>query len=120
MIKSIIESNKQEVLSYTGSGKPSFKKFQQAIKGLKNEMEIVLSIEDLLNDSNKGGTEVWARFIRNCEKFYGIRLKKYKTMKQKQELGKNLENNDHLDTMELVIVACSKIQHFSQPEIVKH
>jgi hypothetical protein len=104
-------NQKETILSHTGSGKPSFKKFHQAIRGLKNEMEIVLSIEDLLNDSNKGGTEVWARFIRNCLKFYDIRLKKYKTTKRNQELKRSLANNENQIAMGVVIAAFSKIQH---------
>ena len=107
----IIQNQKEIVLNHTGSGKPSFKKFHQAIRGLKNEMEIVLSIEDLLNDSNKGGTEVWARFIRNCLKFYDIRLKKYKTTKRNQELKRSLANNENQIAMGVVIAAFSKIQH---------
>ncbi|WP_446784792.1 hypothetical protein [Macellibacteroides fermentans] len=78
MKQKLIQSQKDTVLSHTGSGKPSFKKFHQAIKGKKDEMKIVYSIDDLLNDPNEGGTEVWARFIRNCLKFYDVRLKKYK------------------------------------------
>jgi hypothetical protein len=107
----IIQNQKEIVLNHTGSGKPSFKKFHQAIRGLKNEMEIVLSIEDLLNDSNKGGTEVWARFIRNCLKFYDIRLKKYKTTKRNQELKRSLANNENQIAIGVVIAAYSKIQH---------
>lgn len=107
----IIQNQKEIVLNHTGSGKPSFKKFHQAIRGLKNEMEIVLSIEDLLNDSNKGGTEVWARFIRNCLKFYDIRLKKYKTTKRNQELKRNLANDENQIAIGVVIAAYSKIQH---------
>ena len=107
----IIQTQKEIVLNHTGSGKPSFKKFHQSIKGKKDEMKIVYSIDDLLHDSNKGGTEVWARFIRNCLKCYDIRLKKYKTTKQNQELKINHVNNEHQNTMGVVIAAFSKIQH---------
>ena len=107
----IIKNQKEIVLNHTGSGKPSFKKFHQSIKGKKDEMKIVYSIDDLLHDSNKGGTEVWARFIRNCLKCYDIRLKKYKTTKQNQELKINHVNNEHQNTMGVVIAAFSKIQH---------
>ena len=111
MKQKLIQSQKDTVLSHTGSGKPSFKKFHQSIKGKKDEMKIVYSIDDLLHDSNKGGTEVWARFIRNCLKCYDIRLKKYKTTKQNQELKINHVNNEHQNTMGVVIAAFSKIQH---------
>ena len=107
----IIKNQKEIVLNHTGSGKPSFKKFHQSIKGKKDEMKIVYSIDDLLHDSNKGGTEVWARFIRNCLKCYDIRLKKYKTTKRNQELKINHVNNEHQNTMGVVIAAFSKIQH---------
>ena len=107
----IIQTQKEIVLNHTGSGKPSFKKFHQSIKGKKDEMKIVYSIDDLLHDSEKGGAEVWARFIRNCLKFYDIRLKKYKTTKQNQELKINHVNNEHQNTMGVVIAAFSKIQH---------
>ena len=107
----IIKNQKEIVLNHTGSGKPSFKKFHQAIRGKEDEMIIVCSIADLLNDSNEGETEVWARFIRNCLKFYDIRLKKYKTTKRNQELKINHVNNEHQNTMGVVIAAFSKIQH---------
>ena len=107
----IIKSQKDTVLNHTGSGKPSFKKFHQSIKGKKDEMKIVFSIDDLLHDSEEGGTEVWARFIRNCLKFYDIRLKKYKTTKRNQELKRSLANNENQIAMGVVIAAFSKIQH---------
>ena len=107
----IIKNQKEIVLNHTGSGKPSFKIFHQSIKGKKDEMKIVYSIDDLLHDSNKGGTEVWARFIRNCLKFYDIRLKKYKTTKRNQELKRSLANNENQIAMGVVIAAFSKIQH---------
>ena len=111
MKQKLIQSQKDTVLSHTGSGKPSFKKFHQAIKGKEDEMIIVCSIADLLNDSNEGETEVWARFIRNCLKFYDIRLKKYKTTKRNQELKRSLANNENQIAMGVVIAAFSKIQH---------
>ena len=111
MKQKLIQSQKDTVLSHTGSGKPSFKKFHQAIKGKKDEMKIVYSIDDLLNDPNEGGTEVWARFIRNCLKFYDVRLKKYKTTKRNQELKRSLANNENQIAMGVVIAAFSKIQH---------
>ena len=111
MKQKLIQSQKDTVLSHTGSGKPSFKKFHQSIKGKKDEMKIVYSIEDLLNDSEKGGAKVWARFIRNCLKFYDIRLKKYKTTKRNQELKRNLANNENQIAIGVVIAAYSKIQH---------
>ena len=107
----IIKNQKEIVLNHTGSGKPSFKKFHQSIKGKKDEMKIVYSIDDLLHDSNKGGTEVWARFIRNCLKCYDIRLKKYKTTKRNQELKRNLANDENQIAIGVVIAAYSKIQH---------
>ena len=63
MKQKLIQSQKDTVLNHTGSGKPSFKKFHQSIKGKKDEMKIVYSIDDLLHDSEKGGAKVWARFM---------------------------------------------------------
>ena len=111
MSTNIYHIQKEIVLNHTGPGKPSFKKFHQAIKGKEDEMIIVCSIADLLNDSNEGETEVWARFIRNCLKFYDIRLKKYKTTKRNQELKRSLANDENQIAIGVVIAAYSKIQH---------
>jgi hypothetical protein len=113
MNRIIQQTQKQIVLYYTGSGKPSFKKFHQAIKDKKNEMEIVCSIETLLNDPNEGGTEVWTRFVRNCRKHYGERLNKHKLHLLKQEKNNlKLAINKHHEAMGLVIAAYSKLQCF--------
>ena len=111
MSTNIYHIQKEIVLNHTGPGKPSFKKFHQSIKGKKDEMKIVYSIDDLLHDSEKGGAKVWARFIRNCLKFYDIRLKKYKTTKRNQELKRNLANDENQIAIGVVIAAYSKIQH---------
>ena len=111
MSTNIYHIQKEIVLNHTGSGKPSFKKFHQSIKGKKDEMKIVYSIDDLLHDSEKGGAKVWARFIRNCLKFYDIRLKKYKTTKRNQELKRSLANDENQIAIGVVIAAYSKIQH---------
>ena len=111
MSTNIYHIQKEIVLNHTGPGKPSFKKFHQSIKGKKDEMKIVYSIDDLLHDSEKGGAKVWARFIRNCLKFYDIRLKKYKTTKRNQELKRSLANDENQIAIGVVIAAYSKIQH---------
>ena len=109
----IIKNQKEIVLNHTGSGKPSFKKFHQAIRGKEDEMIIVCSIADLLNDPNEGGTEVWARFIRNCLKCYGERLEKHKLNLLKEEKNNaKLTIYKHHEAIGLVIAACSKFQCF--------
>ena len=113
MKQKLIQSQKDTVLSHTGSGKPSFKKFHQAIRGKEDEMIIVCSIADLLNDSNEGETEVWARFIRNCLKCYGERLEKHKLNLLKEEKDNaKLTIYKHHEAIGLVIAACSKFQCF--------
>ena len=78
-----IQKEKEIVLKYTGPGKPSFKKFHLAIKGRKDEMELVLGIDNLLNDPLEAQTDLWGRFIRNCLKHYEGRLNRYKTKQRK-------------------------------------
>ena len=113
MSTNIYHIQKEIVLNHTGSGKPSFKKFHQAIRGKEDEMIIVCSIADLLNDSNEGGTEVWARFIRNCLKCYGERLEKHKLNLLKEEKNNaKLTIYKHHEAIGLVIAACSKFQCF--------
>jgi hypothetical protein len=108
-----IQKEKEIVLKYTGPGKPSFKKFHLAIKGRKDEMELVLGIDNLLNDPLEAQTDLWGRFIRNCLKHYEGRLNRYKNKQRKNtEKAIMLEISKHHDTMGLVIAACSQLQSF--------
>ena len=108
-----IQKEKEIVLKYTGPGKPSFKKFHLAIKGRKDEMELVLGIDNLLNDPLEAQTDLWGRFIRNCLKHDEGRLNRYKNKQRKNtEKAIMLEISKHHDTMGLVIAACSQLQSF--------
>nr|WP_321521149.1 hypothetical protein [uncultured Macellibacteroides sp.] len=109
----ILQKQKEIVLKHTGPGKPSFKKFHLAIKGRKDEMEIIYAIEKLLFDPQEAQTDLWGRFIRNCLKHYEGRLNKYKIMQHKdKEKALILEISKHHETMGLIIAACSKLQSF--------